>query len=475
MRDFAWAITSGCLIALYVSEREKLLANTWAQTWQRQNHIIKENAMESIISVTREDKVKGNDELDLLVKRNSDGSYSAKVSAGDLIKYAFVDFYNDTTGEGYQRNESGRDQRGRQIELYMGRAIRAQREPALFEMTGNIRPGRVQRTKFEALDVSGELGIFKITFVVGARFLSMIDGATRLLGIEKAVASGIADAELKFDVRVFDQIPFAEEVAYFLLINDTQKKVRTDLSLRVVQQLFDNGKIRDGSDEFVLLQNVLPSSEYWKYKAVRMVGELNNNPRSRWFQRIQMPGDPPQNIALQAYFSSLKQILNNAKIVEPIKAKIEQGLVFIGDRQLIDKEDYDQYLLAVLNNFWEAIAGANEGRAYREPDTTVLWAPIGVSAHNFALSPILAQLMLQKKDWNFSIERFGKMLKNSLTDNYEFWYTKSGQNATDTYPKHKGDATIMTGLANYGRLAEQLERDWALTLFQDVDDTRVSI
>ena len=86
--------------------------------------------------------------LAVLAKRNRDGSFSVSVSAGDLVQEAFVDFYDDTTGGGYQRHESLRAWRGKQVELYVRRCVETGLEPRLFEMTANARLSESQ-WKFE--------------------------------------------------------------------------------------------------------------------------------------------------------------------------------------------------------------------------------------------------------------------------------------------------------------------------------------
>ena len=175
-------------------------------------------------------------DISLLAKQNSDGSYSVAMKADLLVKHAFVDFYDEATGKGYQRNETQRAARGRLIERYIARCEVANTKPALFEMTANARPleGQELDWEFEPLDDDGELGWLHFRSV--HVFLSMIDGGTRLLGITNALGKGILDPSTKLDLRIYVGASLAKEVAYFLLINETQKKVRTDLSLRVVQQ-----------------------------------------------------------------------------------------------------------------------------------------------------------------------------------------------------------------------------------------------
>ena len=71
---------------------------------------------------------------ELLAKRNRDGSYSVSYESGDLVRDTLVDFYNEQTGTGYQRNETLRPKRGRNIEEYIRRCVTEQIEPKLFEI-----------------------------------------------------------------------------------------------------------------------------------------------------------------------------------------------------------------------------------------------------------------------------------------------------------------------------------------------------
>ena len=125
--------------------------------------------------------------VQLLAKHNRDGGYSVSYKGGQLVHDAFVDFYNEQTGAGFQRNETLRPKRGRDVEEYIRRCVTDQVEPKLFEMTANARV-KPDAWKYEPLGDRAEVGF--LTFEVGDddRWLSMIDGGTRLLGIENALA-----------------------------------------------------------------------------------------------------------------------------------------------------------------------------------------------------------------------------------------------------------------------------------------------
>lgn len=395
-------------------------------------------------------------QVTLLAKRNSDGSYSTAVRGDLLVTHAFVDFYNESTGLGYQRNETQRAKRGRDIEAYIRRCVAGNIEPALFELTANARV-KESEWSFDPLDEGGELGILTITSLVDA-FLSLIDGGTRFLGIQNALAKNLMNPDTKFDVRIFVGMSMPEEIGMFLLINDTQKKVRTDLGLRVVQRLLDDSKLTDRQLE--ILQTVVPETDSWKYESSRMASALNGDNDSNWFQRIQMPGEGPRAIALQAFFTSLQSLLIDQDIKQELKNAEDRGDLLV-DGQTVG---VTTFLIRVLRNFWEAVGSVNPD-ANSEPATNVLWAPIGANSHHMALAKIIKS-MLATNDFGFGVERFRAMMEESHTAMYEYWFTKGGTKL-DYYPKEKGDGTTMTGVANYKRVAEMLEKEWRAKIHSD--------
>ena len=95
--------------------------------------------------------------IELLGKKNRDGSYSVSIPAQELIDNSFVDFYEDTSGQGYQREESQRPARGRQVQGYLSRCAESGLEPKLFEMTANARRLR-EDWEFESVDGRWTLG-----------------------------------------------------------------------------------------------------------------------------------------------------------------------------------------------------------------------------------------------------------------------------------------------------------------------------
>ena len=391
----------------------------------------------------------------LMAKQNGDGSYSVSYPADYLIEDSYVDFYNEQTGVGFQRNESNRNTRGHQVAVYMGRCKKDGLHPMLFELTANARiegsHAEGGTWNYEGLDSQGKLGILSFAPTGDKPWLSLIDGGTRILGIERAYSKGVIDADTTIDIRIFVNMPLAEEIALFLLINDFQKKVRTDLALRVVQRLLDEGNL--SNDEMRALTSVVPDTDSWKFAASRITAEMNTAQDSPWQNRIQMPSDSRKNTTLQSFFTSLAPILKDPDIQSIVANMIQEDAI---------DTDETNFYIKVLKNFWSAVAEINPD-AHDEPYTNVLWAPIGSSACHIALAAVLKTILEGSKP-NVTKKRFIGILEGSSVADYPRWFNKKGNKADGHYPAEKGDAPVMTGAANYRRLAKDLETEWRSNL-----------
>ncbi len=401
--------------------------------------------------------------VQFLGKQNLDGSWSISVKARELVDAAWVDFYDDKTGAGYQRRETMRERRGKEIEDYFQRCEASEVKPRLFEMTASARcqdKGNRVDVRFEALDDDEQLGFVQVA-TDSQPWMSMIDGGTRLLGIQRAVASRVISPEKSFDVRLFGNLSVVEEIALFLLINENQKRVRTDLSLRVVQRQLDEGKLTDSQIRH--LQTVVPDTEQWRYEASRIAARLNADPDSEFQDLVQMPGDSPtgKSVKMQALWTSLKHVLADEDLNDRLRT-IE-----------LPVETTTEFWVQVLKNYWKAVADANPD-ARAEPKTNVLWGSIGVSASHRALAEV-ARSVLSDEHPDFSPDRFKQMAEGSYVADYSYWYARKGRRDADAYPGEKGEATQMTGNSGYIRLAKILENQWRSTLHAAGSRTTVTL
>ena len=123
-----------------------------------------------------------------------------------------------------------------------------------------------------------------------------------MLGIEMALVEGNISKQHKLDIRIFVNLSLSEEIAQFLLINDNQKKVRTDLGLRVAQRALDNGEL--SQEQLKVLETVVPDKDSWRFEASRIADRMNSDPDSPWKGRIQMPSGQANCTTLQSFFTS---------------------------------------------------------------------------------------------------------------------------------------------------------------------------
>lgn len=388
-----------------------------------------------------------------LAKRNQDASYSISISAADLAEYAFVDYYEESTGTGFQRWDSVTPKRSKEVATYISRCVQHGLPGRLFELTGNAR---IEGLEFSPLgDDTNSLGFLSVPDD-GGQWLSIIDGGTRLWGVKHALTAGTIDGSYEFDVRLFTNLTIPEEIAIFLLINERQKKVRTDLSLRVVQRALDEGRLTD--EQSKILKSVVPDTESWRYDASRIATRLNSDADSPWKGLIQMPVERvTRPIKLQAFWTSLQPILNDGDISTGLKARADNGELRVDDTAVSDTE----YLIKVLKNFWAAVAEECPD-AHNEPSTTVLWGSIGTACCHIALARIIATVLANEDQPDLTKDRFRAMIRESDVTNYEYWYTRPGSQRSE-YPGQKGEATRMTGASNYSRLGKQLEGQWRAT------------
>ena len=394
--------------------------------------------------------------LTLPAKCNEDGSYSVSIRVSHLLHLAFVPFYRDGPdgGTGYQRFESGRNRRGTLVDEYIGQCFIRGAKPRLFELTGNIRNSEAEFIPL--CDEHRSIGTLKVK--KREKTLSVIDGGTRLLGIEKALAHGFLNDNHQIDVRVFLDLREAQEIGQFLLINERQKKARTDLGIRVLQTRLDGNKLsQEDRDE---LSTVIDKNNRWRYSASTIAGNLNSSDDSPWYRLIQMPNDDvTRPIKLQGFITSLKPILTN----DDLRSRLNR--LYSSDNL---KQEPDAFIETVIERFWSAVKQVNPHAAL-EPSTSVLWGAIGATSLNMALAEMFVT-MLRSRPPSLQVRDFKSLLEETDVADYDFWFSKAPAGSDDDeYPSEKGVAAGMIGAANHKRLGLQII-DQMRSKYDSLDD-----
>jgi len=81
---------------------------------------------------------------------------------------------------------------------------------------------------------------------------------------------------------------------------------------------------------------------------------------------------------------------------------------------------------------------------------------------------IIATVLANEQQPNLTKDRFAQMISESDVIDYAYWFSRPGNLNKESYPGDKGEATRMTGAANYARLAKQLEQQWRAALHATV-------
>lgn len=222
--------------------------------------------------------------------------YACVMRAADVLAISEVDVWRQEDGQerGYQRApETGR----------MRRVAQYLQGPRPLMPTSILLSARWELEKRSRAD--GTVELFIPEDLPSEKKLKRVDGQHRLGGFEVAIYDGqiarLADYPLA--VVIMEGLTEEQEAEQFRIINETMKKVRTDLARRILAARLQQ---RGGRRELTL------AGRLWEAVAVDVMRLLNEWPDSPWHQRIQPPNvrKQPQHIVREVSFTtSLKPVL----------------------------------------------------------------------------------------------------------------------------------------------------------------------
>lgn len=233
-----------------------------------------------------------------------------------------VDVWKPTNPDGYQREHNKR------------RAL----EFARFVAAKNISPNSILisvRGK-DAKKLKYENGFLEIPDDIT---LYLVDGQHRGWGLVYLVTELRQRCEdFEIPTVIMPVESSYEEAKQFVIINKTQKGVRTDLAERFLQKV----SMKEGyaSIKEAIAKGALPKAIFsdidWRPKAVEIADKLNNDPNSPWYGRIRPPNvsQPDATIRQKSFTDSLEPILKHPDF----------------------KDLSVDLLVRILNNYWRAIS-----------------------------------------------------------------------------------------------------------------------
>jgi len=210
-----------------------------------------------------------------------------------------------------------------------------------------------------------------------------VDGQHRLAGLAVAIEEN-GEEELRdylVPLVIMEGLSETEEANQFRVINETAKKVRTDLARRILLQAAQEAGGR---------AEVAKMGRMWEVRATEVIDHLLSDPRSPWRERIQRPNQKRQKLQTVkelSFSNSLKPIVDSFPYSQYSPEKTGQLLI--------------EYWLA-----WQALIP----EAFDEPRDYVLLKTPGVfSLHRVA--PYLVQVC-QENGLPLEADQFAAILSD---------------------------------------------------------------
>lgn len=315
------------------------------------------------------------------VTQNKKEMFSLVISAGDLFNNfdVGVDVQTKENMDGYQRNLS--NSRSSSFLRY------------LVKKEG-ISPLSVllnYRDKVKFIPVKGSFGNIHIP---NKSKLWVVDGQHRLEGLRKGV--DISDQIKNFEIPIIlmsESEPYPEALQFFI-VNKTQKGVKADLAQTFLLKVKED----DLKDD---LPTVITRGLDWIPKALEVMYVLNDEPKSPWYQKIQLPNAP-----------KLKTIITQNSFISSL------GPVFKDDnfRLSFDTES----IARILSRYWNAIKELCS-EAFQDPLTHVMQKTTGT----FVLHKLFLKIahLARDKDNRVTQDSIKKILLSIKGDNFssEYW------------------------------------------------------
>jgi len=257
-------------------------------------------------------------------EQNGQVMFVGVMESSAIIRIADVDVRDEKVNpSGYQRHRD--EVRCRRIAEFINQPTSNLPGSILLNLRGS--------STFHENDDNLTTGVLIIPDRKGAAWV--VDGQHRIGGFE------YTKREFMLPVVLFENLPRRQEMINFSVINDTQKGINTSLTLSLLGELRDHG-------------------ENWKIRAHDIVYQLNRDPDSPWFERVNMTGA-----------KGMHRPVNLASFANALKPLLRQSGFF----QVMELED--QVLL--LKWFWCVLRDMYPD-AWCEPSRYILLKTLGVYA-----------------------------------------------------------------------------------------------
>lgn len=226
-------------------------------------------------------------------KQDATNMYVGVMRIDDILKLAHVDVWRSEEGQesGYQRQpETGR---ARKVARYLRTSVKP-----LMPLTVLLGLRREADVHSEA---DGSLSLI----LTDDDVLWEVDGQHRLAGFRRVIEEDGVERfrDYILPVVIMEGSSMESEAEQFRIINETMKKVRTDLARRILAMM---GRSLAGRREIISV------GRGWEATSVDILNILNTDRDSPWYGRIQPPNTRKQashTIRDASFSTSLKPVL----------------------------------------------------------------------------------------------------------------------------------------------------------------------
>ena len=312
--------------------------------------------------------------------------YSAVMSATQIVSHYKVDVWHLSNPDGYQRAVSL--PRAKKFGRFVSTDVSP---PAILANIRNEDKNKVSYVNGQ-LEIPDDVPIW------------LVDGQHRAAGLADIVESAPEKyGNLQFPIVFMMGEDVYNEAEQFVIVNNSQKRVRTDLGERFLQKQAK----KEGTEK--MLKKGIKNIE-WIPTAIDIVDSLNTTPSSVWHNLIRLPNEPKGTtiVSQKAFSDSLKPLLK------------EDGRYFRRSAS---------YVTPIISRYWEAIKEVCP-ESFDNPEDYVMLKTTGVVSLNSILPRIVQRLNTDSP----TKEQFVEVLRRipSITD-------------TEKWQSPDGDYSIMTG------------------------------
>jgi DGQHR domain-containing protein len=331
------------------------------------------------------------------LEQNGEKMYLTWMTAEELMDTdrVKVDIWRRANPEGYQRTHTQNRSNA------FGRFIAVSKGSSPLSVLLSVRV---------PVDFKAEKGNFGTLVIPDSEPLWIVDGQHRIGGLREAMEKSGAYDSFPLPVIILqttygkDEVKEKrqeharwEEAKQFVIINRTQKGVRTDLADQFLARLIK----RESTATIAGLPSILTAGQEWTPRALK-IAELLNDSDGPWKGKVHFPGEPKKGTAISQ--GSLKESM------EPIlKHESFQGYS-------------EEQVAEMLRRYWGAIYELCPA-AVDDPIDYLIQRTIGVGVLH-KLFPIVAAFT----GGELTQQRIKEvLLKTDLGMTSEFWDSKQGE------------------------------------------------